>query len=90
MNTSELRKVREWADQKLATGEEPPWAWYQYMKLRETLDAILAGETATTPPTESLPESAERPGSGPRLVVSNGQRDTARSRSEAQPVQLPM
>ncbi len=43
MTRQELENVRTWADEKLATGHEPPWAWYQYMKLRETLDAILAG-----------------------------------------------
>ena len=43
MSREELERLRAWADDKLATGEEPPWAWYQYMKLRETLDAILAG-----------------------------------------------
>ena len=42
-----LKEVRDWANEKLATGEEPPWAWFQYMKLRETLDQILAGMDAT-------------------------------------------
>ena len=45
----ELERIREWADAKIAAGQEPPWAWYQYMKLRETLDAILAGMAAVTP-----------------------------------------
>jgi len=49
MTREELEKVRSWADAKLSTGEEPPWAWDQYMKLRETLDAILAGMAQTTP-----------------------------------------
>jgi hypothetical protein len=38
---TQLEAVRAWADGKIVTGAEPPWAWYQYMKLRETLDAIL-------------------------------------------------
>ena len=38
-----------WVDAKLAKGEQPPWAWYQFMKLRETLDAILDGMAAVTP-----------------------------------------
>jgi hypothetical protein len=42
MTCVELERVRDWALQKLATGQEPPWAWYQYTKLRETLDAILS------------------------------------------------
>ena len=48
MRREELEKVRQWADDKIAAGQEPPWAWYQYMKLRETLDAILSGMAATT------------------------------------------
>ena len=43
MTKEDLKKIRQWADDKIATGEEPPWAWFQYMKLRETLDAILGG-----------------------------------------------
>jgi hypothetical protein len=36
-----LEEVRAWAKDKIASGDEPPWAWYQYMKLIETIDAIL-------------------------------------------------
>ena len=43
VSEQELRRIRHWADQKIASGLEPPWAWYQYMKLAETLDAIIAG-----------------------------------------------
>jgi hypothetical protein len=63
MTREELEKVRTWANDKIATGAEPPWAWYQYMKLRETLDAILNGMDATvsvTLPADSLPEG-QRP-----------------------------
>jgi len=40
---AELQQIRDWADTKLAAGEEPPWAWFQYMKLREVIDDTLAG-----------------------------------------------
>ena len=43
----ELEIVRQWARAKIDAGTEPPWAWYQYMKLVETCDAILTGMTAT-------------------------------------------
>ena len=33
--------MRKWADAKIATGQEPRWAWYQLMKLREALDALI-------------------------------------------------
>lgn len=90
MKREDLQRVRDWADAKIATGEEPPWAWFQYMKLRETLDAILAGMAATTLQTASSPVSEPRPGTGPRLVASNSPQDIARSRQAGTPVQLPM
>ena len=89
MTKAELQRVRDWADEKIATGDEPPWAWYQYMKLRETLDAILAGQAATTRQGDS-PQSAGRQGAGPRLAVCNVRQDTAQRRPEDVPVQLPM
>ena len=70
MTREELEKARAWADEKLSLGQEPPWAWYQYMKLRETLDAILAGQAATAVfnPTESSPQLAEPPARHLRLA----------------------
>lgn len=44
---AELERVRDWAKEKIRDGSEPPWAWYQYMKLVETTDAILDGMAAT-------------------------------------------
>ncbi len=38
----DLNNVRVWAQDKINAGQEPPWAWYQYMKLVETIDAIQA------------------------------------------------
>ena len=34
---NELESIRAWAKAKIADGTEPPWAWYQYMKLIERL-----------------------------------------------------
>ena len=39
--------ARERAKEILDGGEQPPWAWYQYMKLVEATDAILAGMETT-------------------------------------------
>jgi hypothetical protein len=88
MTREELEKVRAWADAKIATGGEPPWAWYQYMKLRETIDAILAGQAATR--TVDSPQLEPHQETGLRLVASNGPQDIARSRQSGTPVQLPM
>jgi hypothetical protein len=84
----ELQRVRDWAHKKIAAGQEPPWSWYQYMKLVETADAILQGMDATT--TASLPRSAEQPGVHLRLVDSTCQQDTAPHRPAGLPVQMPM
>jgi hypothetical protein len=57
MTGDELQRLRNWADAKVTAGQEPLWTWYQYMKLREALDATARAH----------------PDSGPRLVVSNSQ-----------------
>ena len=85
----ELQKVRDWANEKIAAGQEPPWAWYQYMKLRETLDAILAGMAATRSMDHSQ-QSERRSGSHLRLVDASDQQDTALSHRVGVAVQLPM
>jgi hypothetical protein len=90
MTREELERVRKWADDKLATQQEPPWAWYQYMKLRETLDAILAAQTAITRQTADSPGSEHNRGTHLRLVGEASSQDTPQSRPEDQPVQLPM
>ena len=90
MGRGELQRVRDWAHAKIAAGEEPPWAWYQYMKLRETLDAILGGMDAVKPQTESSPREAQHPGKHLRLVGANYPQDTAQSHQSDEPVLLPM
>jgi hypothetical protein len=92
MTREELEKARAWADEKLSLGQEPPWAWYQYMKLRETLDAILAGQAATAvfSPTENSPQLAGRPERHLRLVDEAHQKDISQPRHVGLPIQLPM
>ena len=84
----QLIRLRDWAKAKLAAGSEPPWAWYQYMKLVETIDAILKG-LATTIPADS-PQSDQPPEKHLRLVDDTDQQDSAQPRSVGLPVQLPM
>ena len=87
---AELERVRKWAHEKLQGGSEPPWAWYQYMKLVETVDAILGG-MASTVTTESSLQSASRSGVHLRLVATTCPRDDAQSHSEHQlSLHLPM
>jgi hypothetical protein len=69
MTQAELCRVLDWADKKLAGGAEPPWAWYQYAKLREAVEEVIACLQA--PQMESLPQTKARQDGGLRLVVSN-------------------
>ena len=69
MTQAELCRVLDWADKKLAEGAEPPWAWYQYAKLREAVEEVIACLQA--PQMESLPQAKTRQDGGLRLVVSN-------------------
>lgn len=90
MTSEQLYEVRAWAQAKLATGEEPPWAWYQYMKLRETLDAILAGVEAVTPQTASSPREVPHQERRLRVVGATDPQDTAPRRPADESVPLPM
>ena len=44
-----LVMLKKWAEGRVASGSEPPWAWYQYMKLIETVTAIQLGRASITP-----------------------------------------
>jgi hypothetical protein len=46
-----LATLRNWAEERVGSGSEPPWAWYQYMKLIETVAAIQAGRASVSPST---------------------------------------
>ena len=85
---AELEKILDWANAKIACGQEPPWAWYQYMKLRETLEAILAGMSSVT--TESSPRSAAHPETHLRLVATTDRQDDAPRPAAPRPTRLPM
>jgi hypothetical protein len=83
-----LREVLDWAKTKIASGQEPPWAWFQYMKLIETLEAILAGAQATGPTGNSL-QSAVHPATHLRLVGSTDPQGTSQHHPDTVRVQLP-
>lgn len=84
---TELEHIREWTNAKITSGQEPPWAWYQYMKLRETLDAILAGMDCVT--TESSQQSTPHQEKHLRLVEDTDPKDTPPRRPVGLPTQLP-
>ena len=69
VTSSDLERIMDWAKAKIHGGSEPPWAWYQYMKLLEAAETIRQGMSPTNP-TVSLPQLQERQGSGRLRVVS--------------------
>jgi len=85
-----LEAVRNWAKEKIASGSEPPWAWYQYMKLIESLDAILSGQSCVIT-TENSQQSGLHLGMHLRLVGSTHSPDTVQSRPDpVETIPLPM
>jgi hypothetical protein len=86
--TAELKRVRQWAKEKIDAGSEPPWAWYQYMKLIESVDSVLDGIDATT--TENSQLSATRSDVRLQLVGSKNRQGTSQRRPSRQKVQMPM
>lgn len=84
-----LQEVREWAKSKIASGQEPPWAWYQYMKLVETVDAILAGQGCISP-TGNLQQSDAHQGMRLRLVDSTYRQDSVQHHQDTLWPQMPM
>jgi hypothetical protein len=77
MSRNDVQKaVFDWAESKLPSGDDSPWAKFDYLKLRETLEAIVLCMEASTQQMDSPPDSSSRglqPEAAPRLVVSNDQ-----------------
>jgi hypothetical protein len=74
-----------WVDGQPPAGEESLWARFDYLKLRETLEAIVSAmeTTAQTDGPQSEPESDATL----RLVVSNDRPETAGDPSPEEPPQ---
>ena len=68
MTKEELCKVKEWADTQIASADMPA-IWYQLMKLREALDAIIVALDSNPPIVpEDRPDPSRRSGGHLRLV----------------------
>jgi hypothetical protein len=77
-----LALCRDWAEGRVASGNEPPWAWYQYMKLIETVAAIQTGRAAVSEGEPPRPQ-APTPGSPNRDAVADiGARRRQRRRDD--------
>lgn len=60
-----LSKVRQWAQQKLDAGQEPPWAHPHYVRLKDSIEQIESARAAVTvlgdsPELDLLQESASQ------------------------------
>lgn len=88
---ADLERVRAWARGKLANGEEPPWAWYQYMKLVEAIDFLRAGRSVTKPLQDSAgsPESGSQPENDLRPPAEVVSLDSSPRRRSTKRPQLP-
>lgn len=84
----EMDKVRQWAAKRIQSGVEPPWAWYQYMKVIEAIDAIENGMAVTT--TENSPQLVERRGEHDQLAGPKRPQDTSRRHPSKVRVRMPM
>lgn len=84
----ELQRVRTWAQDKIDAGSEPPWAWYQYMKLIESIDAILDGMSVIT--TENSQRLASRQGKLLQLVDARSPQDTSQRHPSGSKIRMPM
>jgi hypothetical protein len=73
MSRDQRQKVLDWPAGERPTAEEPPWARFDYMKLRETLEAIVSGMEAAAQQIESSPPSEPQPESNLRQVASDDQ-----------------
>ncbi len=39
-----MRALKEWAVERMTTGTQTPWAWFQFMKLLEVIDTFLEAD----------------------------------------------
>ena len=66
----------DWAAGLSPTTDDPSWAKFDYLKLRETLEAIVAAMEAAAQPIEA--QSEREPKSTLRLVVSNDELENSK------------
>jgi hypothetical protein len=76
MSRIDLERVRAWADAKLSGSRESRGAGHQYMKLRASVDAILAKADDAVSRSASVPRETPRRKAHLRLVWSRYSRDT--------------
>ncbi len=82
MNKQTLLAVGEWAEQRVSSGEEPPWTYFKLKQLAELTSELAAGFDAVTNFQPSLYEEAfveirpEKETTDSNVVDINNFRDT--------------
>lgn len=85
----DIQRLHDWAKDKTHSGSEPPWAWYQYMKLIEATESIMKGMDSAIA-TVNLPRLVSQEGNVFQLADSKSQQDSARCRQADEQPRLPM
>jgi hypothetical protein len=70
---AQMRALKEWAVDRMTTGTQTPFAWFQFMKLLEVIDTFLeAGDDAGLQdrPRRPAPKRQQRAKPLPENVVS--------------------
>lgn len=83
-----MNTVREWAKERLSTGEEPPWSYYRLMQVVDAIDNIQASLAATK--TADSPQSDGPPDEPRQTSAEVHQLKTAPRLPEGTEVTLPM
>jgi hypothetical protein len=88
MTKADLERIRDLIVERLATGSEPPWVWYQLMKLREASEALMDGMEARLP-TGGLQAPGFSRGASLQVVGTADQQESAQRHQCAVPARLP-
>jgi len=67
---SDIRNALDWEDGKQPSGDGPAWAALGYMKLRETLETVVAGMEAAAQEVDSARDPERASGEAPRNSLS--------------------
>jgi hypothetical protein len=67
---TDFRNAFDWAEPKQQPGEGPAWAALGYMKLRETLETVVAGMEAAAQDFDSAREPEPASSTAPKNALS--------------------
>ena len=59
---TQMRVLKDWAVERMTTGTQTPYAWFQFMKLIEVIDSFMeAGDDAGIFEKLPVPQSKKKP-----------------------------